>query len=389
MMRTGLERLLAKPDAVKGRRVALIANHTSVAGNYRYSWDLLHAGGIDVRTIFSPEHGLFGTEQDQVASAPSKIAPFPVVSLYGGSADSLGPLDTHLDGIDCVLFDLQDIGTRYYTYLNTMVLFIRALHGRDIEFIVLDRPNPLNGNTVEGPVLKKGYESFVGLLPVPVRHGLTAGEMAHLAIDYSSLDVNLTVIEMSGWTRDLYYDETGLPWVPPSPNMPTPATTMVYPGACLFEGTSVSEGRGTTTPFEISGAPGIRPYELADRLNVIGLPGVAFRPLLFRPTFNKHGGREIGGVFTHVTDRVLFRPFLTGIAMTMAYREMFDGFGFLTGAYEFNTAHPAFDLLTGSSAIREAIEAGKPLDQVSLLWEKEEHVFSGVAGEYHRYGDHG
>ena len=389
MMRTGLDRLLAKPDAVKGRRVALIANHTSVAENCRYSWDLLHAGGIDIRTIFSPEHGLFGTEQDQVASAPSPMVHFPVVSLYGGSAESLAPLDAHLDGIDCVLFDIQDIGTRYYTYLNTMVLFLRAVNGRDIEFIVLDRPNPLNGNTVEGPVLKKGYESFVGLLPVPVRHGLTAGEMAHLAIDYSSLDVNLTVIEMSGWTRDLYYDETGLPWVPPSPNMPAPSTTLVYPGACLFEGTSVSEGRGTTTPFEISGAPGVRPYELADRLNAIGLPGVAFRPLLFRPTFNKHGGREIGGVFTHVTDRVLFRPFLTGVAMTMAYRELFDGFTFLTGAYEFNTTHPAFDLLTGSSAIREAIEAGKPLDQVSLLWEKEEHVFSGVAGEYHRYGDHG
>jgi uncharacterized protein YbbC (DUF1343 family) len=388
-MRTGLERLLAKPDAVKGRRVGLIANHTSVAGGCRYSWDLLREAGVDVRIIFSPEHGLFGTEQDQVRSAPSDGVPFPVASLYGESADSLAPLDEHLAEIDCVLFDIQDIGARYYTYLNTMVLFLRAVSGKGIEMIVLDRPNPLNGNTVEGPVLKKGYESFVGLLPVAVRHGLTAGEMARLAADYLSLDVSLTVIEMSGWTRDLYYDETGLAWVPPSPNMPTPATALVYPGACLFEGTSVSEGRGTTTPFELSGAPGVRPYGLAGRLNALDLPGVLFRPVYFRPTFNKHGGREIGGVFLHVTDRDMFRPFLTGVAMVVAYHELFEGFSFLTGAYEFNTTHPAFDLLAGSSAVREAIEAGKPLDRIVALWEKEEKVFSGIAGDYHRYGDRG
>jgi uncharacterized protein YbbC (DUF1343 family) len=348
MMRTGLERLLERPDTVRNRRVGLIANHTSVDGNCRYSWDLLLAAGIDIRKIFSPEHGLFGIEQDQVKSAPASDIPFQVVSLYGDSAESLAPLDSHLDDIDCVLFDIQDIGTRYYTYLNTLVLFLRAIHGKEVELIVLDRPNPLNGITVEGPVLKKGYESFVGLLPVPVRHGLTAGEMARLAMDYSVLDVDLTVIEMTGWTRDLYYDETGLAWVPPSPNMPTLNTALVYPGACLFEGTSVSEGRGTTTPFEISGAPGVRPYELVERLNGLNLPGVIFRPVYFKPTFNKYSGREIGGAHIHVTDRNLFRPFLTGVATAYVYHEMFAGFSFVSGAYEFNTSHPAFDLLTGS-----------------------------------------
>lgn len=386
MMRTGLERLLAKPDTVRGRRVGLIANHTSVAGGFRYGWDLLGSAGVDIRKIFSPEHGLFGTEQDQVASPASDI-PSRVVSLYGDSADSLAPLDSHLGAIDCVLFDIQDIGTRYYTYLNTLVLFLKAIHGKGIELFVLDRPNPLNGLTVEGPVLKKGFESFVGLLPVTVRHGLTAGEMARLAIDYLDLDVKLTVIEMSGWTRDLYYDDTGLAWVPPSPNMPTLNTALVYPGACLLEGTSVSEGRGTTTPFEISGAPDVNPYEIADRLNGLRLPGVIFRPVYFKPTFNKFAGCAIGGVYTHVTDRDLFRPFLTGVAVTAAYRDMYPGFVFSTGIYEFNTIHPAFDLLSGSGAIREMIESGKNLDRLESPWEKEENMFSGIAGEYHRYGD--
>ncbi len=386
MMRTGLERLLAKPDAVRGRGVGLIANHTSVAGEFRYGWDLLRSAGVDIRKIFSPEHGLFGEEQDQVASPASDI-PFKVVSLYGDSAESLAPLDSHLDDIDCVLFDIQDIGTRYYTYLNTLVLFLGAINGKGIELIVLDRPNPLNGLTVEGPVLKKGFESFVGLLPVSVRHGLTAGEMARLALDYHNYDVKLTVIEMTGWTRDQYYDDTGLAWMPPSPNMPTLNTALVYPGACLLEGTSVSEGRGTTTPFEISGAPGIDPYKLTNRLNGLRLPGVIFRPLFFKPTFNKYAGRTIGGSCIHVTERDLFRPFMTGVTVTMVYREMFPGFSFSTGAYEFNTSHPAFDLLAGSGAIREMIEAGKPLGRVESLWEKEEKMFSGIAGEYHRYGD--
>jgi len=385
MMRTGLERLLAKPETIRGRGVGLIANHTSVADGFQYGWDLLRSAGIEICTIFSPEHGLFGTEQDQVASPASDI-PFKVVSLYGDSPESLAPLDSHLDDIDCILFDIQDIGSRYYTYLNTLVLFLRAIHGKGIELFVLDRPNPLNGITVEGPVLKKGFESFVGLLPVTVRHGLTAGEMARLAIDYLNLDVKLTVIEMTGWTRDMYYDDTGLAWVPPSPNMPTLNTALVYPGACLLEGTTVSEGRGTTTPFEVSGAPGVDPYVLAGRLNGLRLPGVTFRPLFFKPVFNKYAGRVIGGSYIHIINRDLFRPFLTGVVVTAVYRELFPGFKFSTGVYEFNTAHPAFDLLTGTSAVREMIEDGKPLDRLVSLWEKEEKVFSGIAEEYHRYG---
>jgi uncharacterized protein YbbC (DUF1343 family) len=266
-----------------------------------------------------------------------------------------------------------------------MVIFLKALHAKDIEFMVLDRPNPLGGHAVEGPVLKKGFESFVGMLPVPVRHGLTAGELARLAVDYFKLDVNLRVMEMTGWNRGMMFGDTGLAWVPPSPNMPTLQTALVYPGTSLFEGTNVSEGRGTTTPFEVIGAPGVRPYRLAEALQDLLLPGVSFRPVFFRPTFNKFSGESIGGVYIHVTDRYLFRPFLTGVAMILAFHSMMPGFEFLHGTYEFNTAHPAFDLLTGGSAVREMIRDGKPLDRIAALWEKEEKVFAGITTEYHLY----
>lgn len=385
VVHTGLDRLLARPETLKGRRIGLIANHTSVSGGIGYSWDLLNARGVIIAKVFSPEHGLFGTEQDQEPVSSRVDFPFEIINLYGETHDSLAPMESHIAGLDCVLFDIQDVGARYYTYVNTMVLFLKALHGRDIEFMVLDRPNPLGGRSIEGPVLKKGYDSFVGLLPVPVRHGLTAGELARLAVDYFKLDVHLRVIEMTGWERDMLFDETGLPWVPPSPNMPTLNTALVYPGICLFEGTSVSEGRGTTTPFEAVGAPGIRAADLCGRLNARGLPGVFFRPVYFKPTFNKFRGETVGGAFIHVTDRGLFRPFETGVAMVMAFRDMIPDFRFLSGVYEFNDKHPAFDLLTGGAAIREHILEGKPVDRIAVLWEKEEKVFAGISGDYHLY----
>lgn len=385
MVHTGLDRILTRLDILGKKRVGLIANHTSVNCCLAYSWDILPREGLDLDTLFTPEHGLFGTEQDQVPAEASGGYPFKVVTLYGSNADSLAPLESHVSGLDTVLFDLQDVGARYYTYVNTMILFLKAVHGMDIEFMVLDRPNPLGGRSVEGPVLKKGFESFVGLLPVPVRHGLTAGELARLAVDYLKLDVNLRVIEMSGWDRSMYFEDTGLLWVPPSPNMPTTATALVYPGMCLFEGTNASEGRGTTTPFEVIGAPGIDPRDLAAQLNGMALPGVYFRPLYVKPTFNKYHGRTIGGVYIHVTDRDLFRPFLSGVALVIAVRSMMPGFEFTSGVYEFNNSHPAFDLLTGSSVIREMIESGKSLEEIAAWWEKEDKVFSGITEEHHLY----
>jgi uncharacterized protein YbbC (DUF1343 family) len=385
MVQTGLERLLAKVESIKNRSVGLIANHTSVTNRLEYGWDALREQGVGINKLFTPEHGLFGTEQDQAPVSACIDFPYEIVSLYGDTHDSLAPLEEHLTGIDCILFDIQDIGCRCYTYVNTMAIFLKALHKKEIEFIVLDRPNPLGGLAVEGPILKKGFESFVGILPVPVRHGLTSGELARLAIDYFKLDVNLRVMEISGWNRGMMFEDTGLEWIPPSPNMPSFKTAMVYPGTSLFEGSNVSEGRGTTTPFEIIGAPGIKPYELAENLRDLHLPGVSFRPVFFKPTFNKYSGDTIGGVYIHVTDKNLFRPFLTGVAMTSAFHSMMPGFAFVKGTYEFNTAHAAFDLLTGSSAIRDMIQDGKPLDRISALWEKEEKVFAGITAEYHLY----
>jgi uncharacterized protein YbbC (DUF1343 family) len=310
-----------------------------------------------------------------------------VESLYGDSAATLAPSEEHLGDLDAVVFDIQDVGSRYYTYVNTMVLFMKVLHGRGIEFIVLDRPNPLGGATVEGPGMRHGFESFVGILPIPVRHGLTAGEIARLALSHFSLDLELVVMEMEGWDRAMFYDDTGLPWVPPSPNMPTLDTAMVYPGSCLFEGTTVSEGRGTTTPFQVLGAPGVAPNALAGELEGLPIPGVRFRPVWYRPTFNKHCGKTLGGVFIHVVDRDLFRPFATGVVLAAVFRKLYAGFEFTRGVYEFNSEHPAFDLLAGSACIREMIEAGDSIESILASWAEEERGAADAMRDYHLYGE--
>ncbi|MBN2079579.1 MAG: DUF1343 domain-containing protein [Spirochaetes bacterium] len=387
MVRTGLDRLLDRNDIIRNRRMGLIANHTSVNADLRYSWDLLAEAGADLQIIFSPEHGLFGIEQDQEPVSEAPPLSHRVESLYGDSVVTLAPFEEHLAELDAVFFDIQDVGSRYYTYVNTMVLFMRALHGRGIEFIVLDRPNPLGGLVVEGPGIREGYESFVGILPVPVRHGLTPGEMARMALSKFKIDLELTVIEMEGWDRSMYFDDTGIPWVPPSPNMPTLSTAMVYPGACLFEGTTVSEGRGTTTPFEVIGAPGVSPLDLARELDGLPLPGVRFRPVWYRPGFNKHCGKTAGGVFIHVTDRKIFRPFATGVALVSVFHGLYPGFEFTRGVYEFNSKHPAFDLLTGGMCIRNMIEEGVPVVRILDSWGEEEDIAAETMREFHMYGD--
>jgi uncharacterized protein YbbC (DUF1343 family) len=387
VVRTGLERLIADAGSYRNRNIGLIANHTSVILDLAYSWDILTRLGLNIKKVFSPEHGLFGAEQDQVPVGIQPRFPFKVTSLYGNSSQSLSPMKSHLEDIDLVLFDIQDIGSRYYTYLNSMALFMRAVESTDIEFIVLDRPNPLGGLSVEGPLPDKGYESFVGLLPVPVRHGLTAGEMALLAKSYFALDLNLKIIGMEGWRRDMRYEDTGLAWIPPSPNMPTINTAFVYPGTCLLEGTNVSEGRGTTTPFEIAGAPWVDPYLLSGELNSIGLPGVYFRPVFFRPVSGKHCGALVGGVCIHVRDRRAFKPFCTGVALVSLLRAHYSGFEFLQGVYEFNADHPAFDLLAGGPSLRRMIESGTPFGRIEGAWQADENHFLSIKEELHLYRD--
>jgi uncharacterized protein YbbC (DUF1343 family) len=386
MVINGLDILLRNPEMLKNRRVGLIANQTSVSMQLEYSWTLLRRAGVRLARIFSPEHGLFAVEQDQIAVTRQPDTGCQIVSLYGDSEQSLAPARELLDGLDLVLFDIQDVGSRYYTYVNTLALFMEAASGLDIEIMVLDRPNPLGGATVEGPLLDPTFHSFVGVMPTPVRHGLTAGEIAHFWRDYKKLDLNLSVIAMQGWSRQMLFPETGLPWVPPSPNMPSFETAEVYPGMCLFEGLNVSEGRGTTTPFLLSGAPFVDPEALAERLASMPLEGVFFRPTWFRPTFHKYAGEAIGGIYMHVTDQAHFRPFATSVAMTCALRELWpEQLEFLESVYEFRDDIPAFDLLAGSSAIRSMILGGAPAETVIASWQKDEAAFAAIKPTFHLY----
>jgi uncharacterized protein YbbC (DUF1343 family) len=290
-----------------------------------------------------------------------------------------------LEQIDMLVFDIQDVGSRYYTYLNTLAMLMERLQGTGIELLVLDRPNPLGGERVEGPALSSDYTSFVGVLPVPVRHGLTAGELALLYKDLKSLDVLLTVLPLENWERKYHFDQTGLPWVPPSPNMPTLHTAMVYPGMCLLEGTNLSEGRGTTTPFELCGAPGIDPDLWCRRLQEYNLPGIKFRPVYFKPTFHKYAGTTCGGVCLHVVERNSFQPFRSGLALIATCMELFPGYEFLHDVYEFESRYPAFDYLAGSGAIREMLQAGTPITDIVTSWQNYQKEFLVMKKEYHLY----
>ena len=386
MILNGLDILLQNTDQLKKRSIALIANQTSVTLDMKYSWLEFQKQGINLKKIFSPEHGLFSTEQDQVAVTSQPFTGCDVISLYGDSAETLLPDKSFLQDIDLVLFDIQDIGSRYYTYINTLALFMEVVSGLDIEVFVLDRPNPLGGETIEGPLPDPAFRSFVGVLPAPPRHGMTAGELASLYLDHKKLDVNLRIIEMQGWQRSMYFPQTGLHWVVPSPNMPTWETALVYPGTCLFEGLNVSEGRGTTTPFLHVGAPFIEPDTLAAELALFDIEGVVFRPTYFKPSFHKYKNKVVGALFLHITDVNLFRPFTTGIALTKVFQERYpEQFRFLREVYEFNDLHPAFDLLCGSDRLRTMIENKQPFKDLRESWSTDEEAFLSIKPNYHRY----
>ncbi len=386
MIATGLDILLRKSEHFQNRKIGLIVNQSSVTPELNYSWNALKERGIQVKMIFSPEHGLFATEQDQIAVNYQPELGCEMVSLYGDSAESLLPDKALHDNIDLILFDIQDVGSRYYTYINTLALFMEAVDSMDIEIMVLDRPNPLGGTIVEGPLLDPAFRSFVGIFPVPVRHGLTAGELALFYRDIKKLDINLSVIKMEGWQRSMLFPETGLPWIPPSPNMPTFATAEVYPGMCLFEGINASEGRGTTTPFQLSGAPFIKPDDLARRCRAYGLEGVLFRPVWFKPTFHKFCNSVIGGLWLQVTDHSRFRSFATGVAMTAALHELYpEELQFITSVYEFNDRIPAFDLLAGNSTIRNSILKGCDTSLLLDSWRGDEAGFLQVKTDFHLY----
>lgn len=372
----GADRLLSEDsfrDSLEGRKIAAVVNHTAVTADYAF-WPLLlgERTGAALEVIFAPEHGLWGQEQDQVPVRGERRGPggVPVRSLYGGSPESLEPRPEELAGLDSVIFDIQDVGSRYYTYIYTLAYVMEAASKAGIEVVVLDRPNPLGGELVEGPPLEPGYESFVGRFAgLPVRHGLTAGEMAlwfHRARGIGEIPL---VVEVSGWSRGrTAFDSPAAPWVAPSPNMPAPETALVYPGMCLLEGTNLSEGRGTTRPFEIFGAPWLDAFALADELNSLALPGVRFRPHRFRPTFADYAGTLCSGCQVHVTDREAFRPLLTGATVIrVAAMLKPQVFSWLERPYEFVSHIPAIDLLFGSDRLRRAVEGGCRQEELEEL----------------------
>lgn len=358
---TGLERIALGDsealDALRGKRLGLVAHPASVDSHLRHARQVLQSQGLDVRALFGPEHGYGGEAQDMVAvndAAPSEL---PVYSLYGDSEAALSPTAEQLAGLDSVVIDLQDVGARYYTFVWTAVLVLRAAHRCGIQAVVLDRPNPLGGDVVEGEAQRTGYRSFVGLCDVAVRHGMSIGELCHMAAQKEQLSDALHVIEMRGYQRQWDYADTGLPWVFPSPNMPTFDTALVYPGGCLLEATNLSEGRGTTRPFEIWGAPFVPAKTLVDRVQA---DGVALRALSFSPMFHKHARQRCFGVQVHVTDRRKLRSYELYLRLIAQTRQLASAeFSWRTEPYEFVSDRPAIDLLTGGPEFRLAVDDGE------------------------------
>jgi len=366
---------------VRGARIGLIAHPASVTRRLAHAAEALDAAGARVVRLFAPEHGCGGGAQDMVAVDEQRdaLTGLPVVSLYGDSEASLAPSEAALAGLDVLVADLADVGARYYTFYATIVRAIEVAARTGLRVVVCDRPNPLGGALIEGNLAAPAYRSFVGELPVPNRHGMTVGELCRFAVTERRWNVDLTVVPCEGWSRALWWDETGLPWVLPSPNMPTLETATVYPGMCLVEGTNLSEGRGTTRPFEIAGAPWLDGRALAAQLARWELPGVLFRPVRFRPAFQKHAGTECQGVQLHVTDRLAFRPVRTGVAFLAAARAQEPGrFRWREEPYEFVADRPAIDLLAGGPGWREAIETGVGPAVIAASWETEESTFGCV-----------
>jgi uncharacterized protein YbbC (DUF1343 family) len=368
---SGLDVLRGDPALLRGRRFAVLANQAAVTGDLVPAWRALAERGGSLLRLFAPEHGLRGIAQDMesVADGREPATGAVVHSLYGASAETLAPRPELLAGLDAVVVDLPDIGCRYYTFAATLAHVMAACERAGVEVIVCDRPNPIGGIALEGGPVEPGCRSFVSELPVPVRHGLTLGELALLLRATRHPRLSLTVVPCRGWQRAQWWDETGLPWVAPSPNMPTLLSAALYPGACLVEATNLSEGRGTTRPFQLIGAPWLDGEALADRLDALAVPGARFRATRFRPEFGKHAGAECSGVEWHVVDRAALEPLRTGVVLLAEVRRMHpDRFAWRAEPYEFVSGVPAIDLLTGSAAARDAIESGADLGPLLSAW---------------------
>ncbi|MFD0438521.1 DUF1343 domain-containing protein [Streptomyces sp. WAC 01325] len=379
-LRTGFERLAADGYSVfEGQKVGIVTNPTGVTRTVRHIVDVMHADErVNLRAVFGPEHGFRGTAQAGGSEGryDDPATGLPVYDTYLKSGQPLADIFT-ASGVDTVVFDIQDAGARFYTYIWTLFDCMEAAALAGKRFVVLDRPNPVTGRAAQGPVLHMEFSTFVGRRPISQAHGMTVAELARLFNgEFLTTPVPLETVRMSGWKRSSFYDAWGLPWVPPSPNMPTPDTALVYSGTCLFEGTNLSEGRGTTRPFELLGAEGID-RRWAEAAEALGLPGVHFREAYFAPTFSKFQGKTVGGVQIHIHDRAAYDPVRTGIALLVTAKKAWSGFAWRPDNW--------IDKLTGNTRVRTLIDAGASADEVVADWQQELSAFRRTRREYLLY----
>ena len=378
-VKLGIENLLENSlNLLSGKKVGLITSPTGLDSQLRSTVDLLFRSGVRLTGLYGPEHGVRGNAQagEEVSSSIDETTGLPVYSLYGPTKK---PTREMLKDVDTLIFDMQDVGSRYYTFNYTMAYAQEAASEYGLEFIVLDRPNPLGGMKVEGNLVQEGYRSFVGAYPLPNRYGLTIGELSLYLAKFLGVGKDPTVIKLSGWERHMYYEETELLWVPPSPNLPTVDSAVLYPGTCLFEGTNLSEGRGTTRPFEIIGAPWLNAFKLADELNEKNLPGVLFRPVFFVPTFSKHEKKECQGVHVHVTERQVLEPLRVALYLLSAV------FKYQETEFLSNNNRYFFNLLAGDPEIKDQIKAGINPDEIIDKMNSENHDFQKNAKQIMLY----
>lgn len=384
----GLEKLITThTDVLRGERVGLVCNQASVDHTFRHAADALRdCPEINLTTLFGAQHGIRGDVQDNMVETPhvtDDATGLPVYSLYSETRE---PTQAMLAEVDTIVFDMQDVGCRIYTFIYTLANCMRVARKYGKRVVVCDRPNPIGGVSVAGNVLKPGWESFVGQYPLPTRHGMTVCELARMFNDEFGIGCDLQTIEMDGWTRELFMDETDAPWVMPSPNMPTLETAIVFPGTVHVEGTKLSEGRGLTRPFEFVGAPYIDADKYSLTLQEFNLRGVLFRACHFLPTFQKHAGKVCGGVQIHVTDRKLFEPVLAGVAMIKAAHDLYtEEFGWKEPPYEYVHDRNPFDVISGGDDLRHALENSLSLDSIEAGWQERLDSFQKQRKHYLLY----
>ncbi|MDT8334389.1 MAG: DUF1343 domain-containing protein [Desulfurivibrionaceae bacterium] len=388
MLKTGIEQLVAAPPAwLKGKRLGLLCNQASTDREFRHSRDLVAAvlpGHLTC--LFSPQHGFFADKQDNMiesAHMHDRATGLPIFSLYG---ESRQPDEFMMDHLDVLLVDLQDVGTRVYTFIHTMAYCLKAAAACGKKVVILDRPNPLGGALIEGNLVEEGCRSFVGLYPIPMRHGLTMGELAQLFNEHFGINADLEIIAMSGWHRAMTFDDAGLPWVFPSPNMPAPATALVYPGQVIWEGTNVSEGRGTCLPFELFGAPWLDHQDFVNGVDRSDLAGAVLRPVAFEPTSNKHCGRLCNGFQLQVTERRAFRPYRASLSLLRTFLALYpEHFAYKEPPYEYEYEKLPLDMILGSRLLREALEAGEKVGELEKGWREELAGFDRLRRKFFLY----